>query len=345
MQIAIAIGLFVIAILLFVAAWLKLIGDRVLDLAVKIAAIVSALGAIVLFLVPSAAPTLPTERMTPTPIGPTPIATTTIATQPIEPVASPTGESVMMTRTKPAPSAPSPPTVILPTPTTSLPASTTTSPVPIKEYGMPRSGGKYLVFDTSLRVVYGDRLVKLDLIENEGRFKTADSIPLGGSSIAWDVERRQYWSVRDAAGSCGLELIDLSGDVTATYLLPEDIRCLGWIAWDGDYLFGSEGQTIYKLQPSSAGGMLQLVDSYAPAVHSFPDQSVTGLTWDGEHLWVLAEDALARLDEGGRPACRLQVHGGPRWWGYEGLVWDGRWLWVAYPDANTVYRVDPSGCR
>jgi hypothetical protein len=210
---------------------------------------------------------------------------------------------------------------------------------------MPLSGGVYLVFDTSLRVLYGDRLVKLDLIEYESRFKASDSIPLEGRSIAWDVVRGQYWVVRDDAGRCELVLTDLSGNATAMYSLPEDLQCLEWIAWDGDYLFGASGQNIYKLQPPSAGGTLQLVDSYAPAVHRFPSISITGLAWDGEYLWVLADDALARLDKGGRPACGLEMYGGPHWWGYEGLAWDGRWLWVAYPDANTVYRVDPSACR
>ncbi len=87
------------------------------------------------------------------------------------------------------------------------------------------------------------------------------------------------------------------------------------------------------------------MDSYAPPVHHFPNQELSGLTWDGEHLWALSKDALARLDKGGRPECGLDMYGGPNWWGYRGLVWDGRWLWVAHPDANTVYRVDPSACR
>ena len=157
-------------------------------------------------------------------------------------------------------------------------------------------------------------------------------------------ERGQYWTVGCSGGTCGLQLRDSSGKQVATYSLPEDIQRLEWIAWDGNYLLGSEGQTIYKLEPSGAEAVLSLVDSYAPVVHSLPNQPVTGLTWDGEHLWVLAQNALARLDKGGRPTCTLQVYEGPHWWGYEGLAWDGSWLWVAYPEANTVYRIDPAGC-
>lgn len=220
------------------------------------------------------------------------------------------------------------------------------SPVPIKEYGMPRSGGRFLVFDTALRVVFGDRLVKLDIIEDEDRFKAStESILWQGDSIAWDRERRHYWTVGCSGSTCGVRRMDAWGEEIATYSLPEDVLRLEWVAWDGDYLLGSEGQTIYKLEPPQAGGMMQLVDSYAPTVHRFPDQSITGLTWDGEHLWVLSKDALARLDKAGRPECALQVSGGPNWWGYEGLAWDGSWLWVAYPEANTVYRIDPAACR
>ena len=209
---------------------------------------------------------------------------------------------------------------------------------------MPLAGGKYLVFDTALRVASGDRLVKLELIEAEYRFKAAESIPFAGRAVAWDAQRGQYWSVGEASGSCGLDLVDRSGTVSASYSLPEDIQCLAWIAWDGASLFGATGQMIYKLQPDSSGKRFELVDSYAPAIHRFPNQDVGGLTWDGESLWALAKDALARLDKGGRPVCSIWMYGGPNWWGYEGLIWDGRWLWVAYPEANTLYRVDPASC-
>lgn len=294
------------------------------------------LGIVLVWRGPASLPTSPAM------IGPAEISPTPPRAPMLIPSASPTflAQTPSLTATETTASA----TLPAPTsaPTTALPAG---SPEPIQEYGMPLAGGKYLVFDTAMRVVSGGQLVKLDLIVEEGRFKAAESIPFAGRAIAWNAERGQYWSVRDVAGSCGLDLIDPSGNVTASYSLPEDIECLDWIAWDGVYLFGATGQMIYKLQPPETAGRLQLVDSYAPAIHNFPNQAVSGLTWDGESLWALAKDALARLDKGGRPVCSIWMYGGPNWWGYEGLVWDGRWLWVAYPDANTLYRVDPASCR
>ncbi len=142
--------------------------------------------------------------VTPPPAIPTPIPTPATSMQPAEAGTPARGSTLAATATAAGtpthlavgPATLTPvgvaPATIPPTRMAASSVSPSTTPSPIKEYGMPRSGGRYLVFDTALRVVYGDRLVKLDIIEDEDRFKaSSESIPWEGGSIAWDQERRQ----------------------------------------------------------------------------------------------------------------------------------------------------------
>lgn len=74
----------------------------------------------------------------------------------------------------------------------------------------------------------------------------------------------------------------------------------------------------------------------------------SGITWDGEAIWVASTFtpiALFRYALDGRELARLDTPGASERSGAHGLEWiDGR-LWVAVPPAATVFQLDPSDGR
>jgi transglutaminase-like putative cysteine protease/sugar lactone lactonase YvrE len=69
-----------------------------------------------------------------------------------------------------------------------------------------------------------------------------------------------------------------------------------------------------------------------------PGPCVTGLTWDGQHLWAADHktDTLYKLGPKGAVLGRLPTPG----YRPAGLAWDGRHLWNVDPLAQKLYRVD-----
>jgi len=70
-----------------------------------------------------------------------------------------------------------------------------------------------------------------------------------------------------------------------------------------------------------------------------PSGCVTGLTWDGRHLWVADHktDRLTAIDRSGHVVASLPSPGHRP----AGLAWDGRYLWNVDQLRNKIYRVDP----
>lgn len=85
-------------------------------------------------------------------------------------------------------------------------------------------------------------------------------------------------------------------------------------------------------------------------LHSFPTQTnhSSGITWDGEALWVASTFPpieLFRISRDGRELRRLPTPGASEKSGAHGLEWiDGK-LWVTVPPAATTYQLDPADGR
>jgi len=301
----------------------------------------------------------PTPTNTPTLVPPAATPTPTNTPTLVPPTATPTG----ITPPGPAPVSTATPTA---TPTATLSAVPPTgtpivspaprvTPMPVQEYALPLTEPFDLVHDGSdLYALFQYRLVKLELLEAEGRFRAAEQQPdfSPANSLAWDVSRGEYWAVRGAPWWVGeeIDLIDRSGNRTATFTVPQTfVGYPRFIAWDGECLWVTSNEgPLYKVQPAGASGELRVIDSYAPSTGRFPNREATGLTWDGNHLWLLVDDILSRLNEVAQPICKIELSSGypqPSWGGWLGLAWDGQFLWVAHEGANKVYRVDPAACR
>ncbi len=215
-----------------------------------------------------------------------------------------------------------------------------------------------LVFDGKMHALYDDRLVELERIDPELRFRAA-SINSGfnANSIAWDTSRRQYWTIRGSPHIVyrDVDVLDPSGAPVHTYRVPETVSYLRYITWDGNYLWTTTSDgTLLKWSPSSTNNDLQMVDSYAPKVGKYANREATGLEWDGVNLWILADDLVTRLDENTRIECQIVLSSNaapslgieaPSWYGYRGLAWDGNYLWVGHSEENVVYRIDPASCK
>ncbi len=280
--------------------------------------------------------------------SPTAVAMTT--NTPVSPADTP----VLPTVTPAPPPIKTPIATLGPTPTTS-PAPQVT-PMLVQAYALPLSEPFDVVYDGSdlyaLFLPY--RLVKLELVEAEKRFRAAEQQPdfTPAISLAWDASRGEYWAVRDAPGWVGkeIDLIDRAGNRTATFTVPQTfVGYPKFIAWDGEYLWVTSNEgPLYKVQLAGASGELRIIDSYAPSTGRFPNRTATGLTWDGNHLWLLVDDILSKLNQVAQPICRIELPSGylqPSWSGWRGLAWDGQFLWVAHSETNKVYRVDPAACQ
>ncbi len=82
-------------------------------------------------------------------------------------------------------------------------------------------------------------------------------------------------------------------------------------------------------------------------LHSFDTQTnhSSGITWDGDGLWVASTFPpieLFRFSRDGRELRRLPTPGANEKSGAHGLEWiDGK-LWVTVPPSATTYQLDPS---
>jgi hypothetical protein len=279
------------------------------------------------------------------------------------PTATATVTSIPFTATAPSPGTPAPataspttgaapaPTATAPSPGTPAPAGT---PMPIQGYGIPLSGPVDLVYhNAQLYMLFAQRLVKLEQVEAEGRFRAAEQVVFpSANALTWDATRGQYWVVcgGSAWNSKEIDLVDPAGNTIATYSVPEVFAGdPGYVTWDGAFLWAtSTTSTLYKLRIPDAGNELQIVDSYAASTGSFSSLAATGLTWDGEALWLLIPSVLTKLDQAAQPVCKIELSQAdpqPQWYGWRGVAWDGQRLWVAHDDANKLYRVDPALCQ
>ena len=91
-----------------------------------------------------------------------------------------------------------------------------------------------------------------------------------------------------------------------------------------------ETRRIYKMTPDG-----EVLDDFpSPAVYP------TGLTWDGQHLWLAdANDAIIRLDQNCH-ADRILPSPGPN---PEGIAWDGQRFYVADSSKDKLYSIDTEG--
>jgi outer membrane protein assembly factor BamB len=85
-------------------------------------------------------------------------------------------------------------------------------------------------------------------------------------------------------------------------------------------------------------------------LESFPTETnhSSGITWDGEHLWVASTFPpieIFAFTRDGREVRRLATPGANEKSGAHGLEWiDGK-LWVTVPPSATTYQLDPSDGR
>jgi hypothetical protein len=218
------------------------------------------------------------------------------------------------------------------------------TPMPVQGYALPLAEPWDVVYDGSgLWVLYQYRLVKLELVEAEGRFRAAEQVLdfSAANSLAWDPSREAYWAVRGAPWWVGeeIDLVDQAGNRTATFTVPQTfVGYPRFLTWDGEYLWvTSDAGSLYKLQPVGDGGELMVIDSYGLG-------EASELTWDGNHLWLLGGGALSKLNQVMQPICRINrsAYSLPD---CRGLTWDGQFLWCASMGANMVYRIDPASCQ
>jgi hypothetical protein len=281
-----------------------------------------------------------------TPMSPvTPIVTATVMTAP--PL---TGVTLVST---PVPSTP------MQEPS-STPSELESIPMPMQAYGLPFNEPLDIIYDGSeLWMLFDGLLVRLELVEAEGRFRAAQQqvFPVV-NSLAWDASRGEYWTVHSDWEEVDIDLVDRDGNTTATFAVPQTF--IGFprhVAWDGENLWvtsvagssaqGSSAGSLYKLQPSGEGGELVVIDSYAQPKGIFNSAS-SGLTWDGSHLWLLVDNVLVKLDQAAQPVCRIDSlpdDSQRLWWKWRGVAWDGQFLWVSSASANQAYPVDPTECR
>ena len=215
-------------------------------------------------------------------------------------------------------------------------------------YALPLNEPWDVIYDGSgLWVLFGNRLVKLELVEAEKRFRAAEQVELKDSanSLTWDASRGKYWTV---CGSNEIYRVDRAGNTIATFTAPQTVGYPRLVTWDGGYLWVTAGSALYKLQLVSDSGELKVIDSYAPSTGRFPNREAAGLTWDGNQLWLLVDDILSKLNQAVQPICKIELPSAfpqPSLFGYRGVAWDGQSLWVAHKDTNKLYRVDPAACR
>ena len=224
----------------------------------------------------------------------------------------------------------------------------------VQEYTLPLTEPRDIVYDGSaLHVLFESRLVKLELVEGEGRFRAVEHQDFPwANSLAWDASRSAYWAVGGAPWSVReeIDLIDQGDNRTATFTVPQTfVGFPRFIVWDGESLLvtSSEGP-LYKLQPVGDSGELREIDSYAPGIDRYGIDEASGLTWDGDHLWLLVGDVVSKLNQAAQPICEIGLPFGlpqPSWWGWRGLAWDGQFLWAAHQETSRVYRIDPNACR
>jgi hypothetical protein len=224
----------------------------------------------------------------------------------------------------------------------------------IQGYSLPQGEPWDITYDgSSLQVLYEDRLVNLELIETEERFRASEQTNFAlANSLAWDASREKYWIVRGAPYFAGeeIDLVDTAGEMISTYTVPKTfVDYPRYLAWDDENLWATtDNGTLYKLQPVGDGGELKVIDSYALALNRYGLTGATGLTWDGNSLWILVGDILSRLDHAAQSVCIVELpsdYPQPSWYGWRGIAWDGQFLWVTHNKTNKVYRVDPALCE
>lgn len=265
------------------------------------------------------------------------------------------------------------PTVPLPTgatPVSTLPPSTPmqepsstppqpeSTPMAVQAYALPLNEPWDITYDGSeLWVLFDRLLVRLELVEAEGRFRAAQQqdFPIV-KGLTWDASRGEYWTVRGVqwAQDKYIDLVDRAGNTAATFTVPQAFAGAPvHVAWDGENLWVTSRVTssggsgaLYKLQPLGEGGALGVIDSYAQPIGRFPNREASGMTWDGSQLWLLVDDFLVKLNQAAQPVCRIELSDpDASWWGWQGVAWDGQFLWVTHEEASRAYRVDPAACR
>jgi hypothetical protein len=289
-------------------------------------------------------PVFPTGEGTPAPDA----TTMATAVPSVEAAATPMPSPTSTPMSPPPASGTAPPTGM-----PALPPEPGATPLQVQTYALPLAEPRDVVYDGSdLWVLFEERLVKVELVEAEGRFRSAEQIDFPiVRSLTWDASSQAYWAASGAyrpAGD-GIDLIDTGGNKTASYTIPAGfVGDPAYVAWDGEYLWATSDEgPLFKLQAPAEGMELSFIDSYAPSAGRFPDRAATGLAWDGHQTWLLVDDVLSKLDQAGQPVCQIPLPWGfpePSWWGWRGLAWDGHSLWAAHEDANLLARVDPSDC-
>ncbi len=136
---------------------------------------------------------------------------------------------------------------------------------------------------------------------------------------------------------------------TYMYIYPDDetrriVRKIGdglgltWsLAWDGQYIWTSTlWGTISKLNPQTG--------TVVPPQFTAPGSQPWGMTFDGEHLWVVdfAERRISKLDP--TTGTELATYPTPDpVGGCKGITWDGSYLYVMGWTSPVIYKMDRRG--
>jgi hypothetical protein len=136
---------------------------------------------------------------------------------------------------------------------------------------------------------------------------------------------------------------------TYMYVYPDDetrriVRKIGdglgltWsLAWDGQYIWTSTlWGTISKLNPQTG--------TVVPPQFTAPGSQPWGMTFDGEHLWVVdfAERRISKLDP--TTGTELATYPTPDpVGGCKGVTWDGSYLYVMGWTSPVIYKMDRQG--
>jgi hypothetical protein len=234
-------------------------------------------------------------------------------------------------------------------------SATPPAPQPVTGFLLPISDPYDIIAlpDGTLQVLYDQKLVTVELVEAEGRFKAGEQRNFTlANSLEWDASLGLYWAVYGTPHLVDRQIdqVSAAGELLVAYGLPEAFdRYPRHLAWDGQSLWvDNEEGTLYQLQAVKGSSELQLIDSYALSVSLYGSNRGAGLVWDGAGLWLLLGDKIFKLEQGTQATCSIQLSTSftaPAWYEWRGLAWDGQFLWALHSGENKAYRVDPQACE
>jgi len=236
-----------------------------------------------------------------------------------------------------------PPPMATPTDTpvstpTSAPAPTSVSRIAIaRRFAAPGTATQGIAWDGT-HIWISDNSGTIFEVDKSGKtigaFSSPDVTPEG---LVWDGSSFWVFTTNDSV-IYEFRIEQGKIETQSSFRLPNQI--IGGtsddFAWDGENLWYSDQFDVYRF------------DAVAQVLAFTFSKKVSGLTWDGQHLWIAhnrlpSQAALSAVDTEGNI---LATYDSPVL-EIESLTWDGSYLWAAGRDSlggeGAIYQLDISG--